>query len=193
MFGMWVLICTCVFVLTEPRLEQVYDDCVFPRQKDLAAWKEPPCSPQAPSPGWKESHDTLTWLLQGALAAGHNICSLRSSSRRSGVCRGRKGKPIEKKVDFRAYLWFILDVETPGLPIWPVECVPPGGSRDSVMARDGLWINRVLSGRKEGNLNGRTKSEPPWDLGRPVPREQEEGGSSWVQGYGKRTAGTKQS
>lgn len=104
MFGMWVLIRTCVFVLAEPRLEQVYDDCVLPRQKDLAAWKEPACSPQAPSPGWKESHDAVTWLLQGALAAGHNICGLRSSSRRSGVCRGRKGKPTEKKVDFRAYL-----------------------------------------------------------------------------------------
>lgn len=61
------------------------------------------------------------------------------------------------------------------------------------MARDGLWINRVLSGRKEGNLNGRTKSEPSWDFGRPVPRQQEEGGSSWVQGYGKRTARIKQS
>lgn len=92
---MWVLICTCVFVLVEPRLERVYNDCVLPRQKDLAAWKEPACSPQAPTLSWKESHDTLTWLLQGARAAGENICGLRSSSRR------RRGVRREEREEYK--------------------------------------------------------------------------------------------
>lgn len=79
-----------------------------------------------------------------------------------GRCGGRKEKCMKKNVDFRAFLWFILDVETTGLPNRPVECVPPGGSRaptlgkpaaqDSVTARDVLWINRVPSGREKKTI-----------------------------------------
>lgn len=61
---------------------------------------------------------------------------------------------------------------------------------DSIMARDSLWINRVLRGKGKGDQDKRTKFEPPWDLGRPVPREQEKDGFSWVQGSRKRRAGT---
>lgn len=45
------------------------------------------------------------------------------------------GRKKRKEVDFKSFLSFILDVEITHLPNWPVECVPPGGSRAPTLGK----------------------------------------------------------
>lgn len=77
---------THVFVLAEPRLEQIYNECCLHRWKVLAAWKELAFSPKVP-----------TIELEGRpwhshLASTGALCSWRKTPVGSEAARGGRRK-----------------------------------------------------------------------------------------------------